>query len=165
MTPCYTANFVAPEVLKRQGYDAACDIWSLGVLLYTMLAGHTPFANGPNDTPNDILARIGEGKFMLAGGNWESVSPAAKELVQLMLHIDPHRRLNATQVLNHSWIAQRESLPHLRLTLQDAQLVKGAMNATFKALNANTKPLLEPVGASMLAQRRGKNRPKSSTAV
>lgn len=39
MTPCYTANFVAPEVLKRQGYDAACDIWSLGILLYTLLAG------------------------------------------------------------------------------------------------------------------------------
>ena len=39
MTPCYTANFVAPEVLKKQGYDAACDVWSLGVLLYTMLAG------------------------------------------------------------------------------------------------------------------------------
>ncbi|KAK3097834.1 hypothetical protein FSP39_013613 [Pinctada imbricata] len=165
MTPCYTANFVAPEVLKRQGYDAACDIWSLGVLLYTMLAGHTPFANGPNDTPNDILSRIGEGKFTLAGGNWDSVSAAAKDLVQKMLHVDPNSRLSATQVLNHPWIAQREALPHLRLTLQDAQLVKGAMTATFKALNNSPKPTLEPVGASGLAQRRGKNRPKSSTAV
>ena len=42
-TPCYTANFVAPEVLKRQGYDAACDVWSLGVLLYIMLAGYVGF--------------------------------------------------------------------------------------------------------------------------
>ncbi|KAG8448390.1 hypothetical protein GDO86_015472 [Hymenochirus boettgeri] len=57
LTPCYTANFVAPEVLMRQGYDAACDIWSLGVLLYTMLAGYTPFANGPNDTPEEICLK------------------------------------------------------------------------------------------------------------
>ncbi|KAH1165215.1 hypothetical protein KIL84_022774 [Mauremys mutica] len=78
LTPCYTANFVAPEVLMRQGYDAACDIWSLGVLLYTMLAGYTPFANGPNDTPEEILLRIGSGKFSLSGGNWDTVSDAAK---------------------------------------------------------------------------------------
>ncbi|XP_074253260.1 ribosomal protein S6 kinase alpha-2 isoform X3 [Saimiri boliviensis] len=78
MTPCYTANFVAPEVLKRQGYDAACDIWSLGILLYTMLAGFTPFANGPDDTAEEILARIGSGKYALSGGNWDSISDAAK---------------------------------------------------------------------------------------
>uniref|UniRef100_A0A183DMN2 Protein kinase domain-containing protein n=1 Tax=Gongylonema pulchrum TaxID=637853 RepID=A0A183DMN2_9BILA len=40
MTPCYTAQFVAPEVLKKQGYDMSCDVWSLGVLLYTMLSGY-----------------------------------------------------------------------------------------------------------------------------
>ena len=65
-------------MLKKQGYDAACDVWSLGVLLFTMLAGYTPFAHGPTDTETDILRRIGEGKLKLSGGNWDSVSAVAK---------------------------------------------------------------------------------------
>uniref|UniRef100_A0A8C6YLW8 non-specific serine/threonine protein kinase n=1 Tax=Naja naja TaxID=35670 RepID=A0A8C6YLW8_NAJNA len=156
LTPCYTANFVAPEVLMRQGYDAACDIWSLGVLLYTMLAGYTPFANGPNDTPEEILLRIGSGKFSLNGGNWDTVSDAAKDLLSHMLHVDPHQRYTAEQVLKHSWIACRDQLPHYQLNRQDApHLVKGAMAATYSALNNKTfQPVLEPVAASSLAQRR-----------
>ncbi|XP_019379683.1 PREDICTED: ribosomal protein S6 kinase alpha-3 isoform X4 [Gavialis gangeticus] len=156
MTPCYTANFVAPEVLKRQGYDAACDIWSLGVLLYTMLTGYTPFANGPDDTPEEILARIGSGKFSLSGGYWNSVSDTAKDLVSKMLHVDPHQRLTAAQVLRHPWIVHCDQLPQYQLNRQDApHLVKGAMAATYSALNRNQSPVLEPVGRSTLAQRRG----------
>nr|XP_056717823.1 ribosomal protein S6 kinase alpha-3 isoform X2 [Euleptes europaea] len=156
MTPCYTANFVAPEVLKRQGYDAACDIWSLGVLLYTMLTGYTPFANGPDDTPEEILARIGSGKFSLSGGYWNSVSDTAKDLVSKMLHVDPHQRLTAAQVLKHPWIVHCDQLPQFQLNRQDApHLVKGAMAATYSALNRNQSPVLEPVGRSTLAQRRG----------
>ncbi|XP_025029213.1 ribosomal protein S6 kinase alpha-3 isoform X1 [Python bivittatus] len=156
MTPCYTANFVAPEVLKRQGYDVACDIWSLGVLLYTMLTGYTPFANGPDDTPEEILARIGSGKFSLSGGYWNSVSETAKDLVWKMLHVDPHQRLTAAQVLRHPWIVHCDQLPQYQLNRQDApHLVKGAMAATYSALNRNQSPVLEPVGRSTLAQRRG----------
>uniref|UniRef100_A0A8C7DXK7 non-specific serine/threonine protein kinase n=1 Tax=Oncorhynchus kisutch TaxID=8019 RepID=A0A8C7DXK7_ONCKI len=124
MTPCYTANFVAPEVLKRQGYDEGCDVWSLGVLLYTTLAGFTPFANGPEDTPDEILSRIGSGHFTLTGGNWDGVSDAAKDLVSKMLHVDPHQRLTAMQVLKHPWIVQRDKLPNSQLQHQDAKLVK-----------------------------------------
>uniref|UniRef100_A0A674EBJ0 non-specific serine/threonine protein kinase n=1 Tax=Salmo trutta TaxID=8032 RepID=A0A674EBJ0_SALTR len=156
MTPCYTANFVAPEVLKKQGYDAACDIWSLGVLLYTMLTGFTPFANGPEDTPEEILARIGSGKFSLTGGYWNSVSAEAKDLVSKMLHVDPHQRLTAAQVLRHPWILHKDQLPMYQLNRQDApHLVKGAMAATYSALNMHVPPVLDPVGRSSLAQRRG----------
>ncbi|XP_071408812.1 ribosomal protein S6 kinase alpha-3 isoform X3 [Pithys albifrons albifrons] len=164
MTPCYTANFVAPEVLKRQGYDAACDIWSLGVLLYTMLTGYTPFANGPDDTPEEILARIGSGKFSLSGGYWNTVSDTAKDLVSKMLHVDPHQRLTAAQVLSHPWIVHCDQLPQYQLNRQEApHLVKGAMAATYSALNRNQSPVLEPVGRSTLAQRRGiKNIPSTA---
>ncbi|XP_053769923.1 ribosomal protein S6 kinase alpha-2 isoform X2 [Desmodus rotundus] len=159
MTPCYTANFVAPEVLKRQGYDAACDIWSLGTLLYTMLAGFTPFANGPDDTPEEILARISSGKYALSGGNWDFISDAAKDVVSKMLHVDPHQRLTAVQVLKHPWIVNREHLSQNQLSRQDVHLVKGAMAATYFALNRTPQaPRLEPVLSSSLAQRRGMKR-------
>uniref|UniRef100_A0A7N4NV52 non-specific serine/threonine protein kinase n=1 Tax=Sarcophilus harrisii TaxID=9305 RepID=A0A7N4NV52_SARHA len=120
MTPCYTANFVAPEVRLCEG----CDIWSLGILLYTMLAGYTPFANGPSDTPEEILTRIGGGKFTLSGGNWDTISETAKDLVSKMLHVDPHRRLTAKQVLQHPWVTQKDKLPQSQLSHQDVQLVK-----------------------------------------
>ncbi|XP_059374976.1 ribosomal protein S6 kinase alpha-1-like isoform X2 [Carassius carassius] len=163
MTPCYTANFVAPEVLKRQGYDEGCDIWSLGVLLYTMLAGFTPFANGPEDTPEEILSRIGSGHFTLMGGNWDAVSDAAKDLVSKMLHVDPHQRLTAKQVLKHPWIIQRDKLPNSQLQHQDAKLVKGAMAATYSALKSSQPPPeLKPIVSSFLAQRRVKKLPSTS---
>ncbi|CAB1330573.1 unnamed protein product [Coregonus sp. 'balchen'] len=163
MTPCYTANFVAPEVLKRQGYDEGCDIWSLGVLLYTMLAGFTPFANGPEDTPDEILSRIGSGHFTLTGGNWDAVSDAAKDLVSKMLHVDPHQRLTAMQVLKHPWIVQRDKLSNSQLQHQDAKLVKGAMAATYSALKSSQPtPELKPIESSFLAQRRVKKLPSTS---
>uniref|UniRef100_A0A5G2RAD2 non-specific serine/threonine protein kinase n=1 Tax=Sus scrofa TaxID=9823 RepID=A0A5G2RAD2_PIG len=166
LTPCYTANFVAPEVLMQQGYDAACDIWSLGVLFYTMLAGYTPFANGPNDTPEEILLRIGNGKFSLSGGNWDSISDGAKDLLSHMLHMDPQQRYTTEQVLKHSWITHRDQLPNDQPNRNDtSQAVKGAMVATYSALTHNTfQPVLEPVAASSLAQRRSMKK-RTSTGL
>uniref|UniRef100_A0A8C9YWY7 Ribosomal protein S6 kinase n=1 Tax=Sander lucioperca TaxID=283035 RepID=A0A8C9YWY7_SANLU len=156
MTPCYTATFMAPEVLKKQGYDAACDIWSLGILLYTMIAGFSPFASSTEETADEILAQIGSGKFIITGGNWDLVSDVAKDIVTKMLHVDPHQRLTAPQVLRHPWIVDRDQLSDRALTRQDALTVKGALSATYSALKrCAPAPLLEPVQSSSLAQRRG----------
>ncbi|CAG0884501.1 unnamed protein product, partial [Cyprideis torosa] len=160
MTPCYTANFVAPEVLKKQGYDAACDIWSLGTLLYTMLAGHTPFANGVTDSPTEILTRIEQNRVDLDSGNWLSVSSSAKDLVKRMLHLDASRRITASQVLNHPWIRNPEQLSCSHLVSQDPRILKAALTATYRAINSSnaTAPGLKPVEASALARRRGKTK-------
>ena len=50
-TQCGTPEFVAPEVMATTGYSEACDIWSLGVMMYIMLCGYLPF-NGSNITGN-----------------------------------------------------------------------------------------------------------------
>uniref|UniRef100_A0A8C5FXR7 Ribosomal protein S6 kinase n=1 Tax=Gadus morhua TaxID=8049 RepID=A0A8C5FXR7_GADMO len=147
MTPCYTATFVAPEILKKQGYDAACDIWSLGILLYTIIAGFSPFASGPDDTPEEILAQIGCGRFLLVGGNWDLVSDSAKDIVTKMLHVDPHHPIYIHNVVCCLILFHQ-----------------GALSATYSALKRNAPaPVLEPVLTSSLAQRRGLKKLSSSS--
>jgi len=162
MTPCYTANYVAPEVLKKQGYDAACDVWSLGVLLFTMLAGETPFASGPEDSPEDILQRIGKGQYDMSSGNWSTVSNLAKDIVTKMLDVNPARRLTTQQILAHPWMTSRNQ-PTTNLLRQDSQHLKAAVSATFQALR-NQSPLAPTVGnigQSELARRRRRSKPKN----
>ena len=53
-TQCGTPEFVAPEVMATTGYSEACDIWSLGVMMYIMLCGYLPF-NGSNITGQESL--------------------------------------------------------------------------------------------------------------
>ncbi|KAH0539282.1 ribosomal protein S6 kinase 2 beta [Cotesia glomerata] len=168
MTPCYTANFVAPEVLKRQGYDAACDIWSLGVLLYIMLAGCTPFPNSPGDTASDILNRIGLGFVNVDNGIWTHISTEAKDLVLRMLHIDPHRRPTAAAILKYSWIANRHRLPqkYLPETVTDPLSLKTAVAETYKAMSNNPRsPHIGPVVMSELARRRTQAKPGGATKL
>jgi len=161
-TPCYTANFVAPEVLKRQGYDAACDVWSLGVLLYIMLSGTTPFANSGGDDPKAILKRIGEGHMGLGfeSGNWRSVSSSAKDLIRLMLDVEPQKRPTAAQILAHPWMTSPNPLSTQLVVGTKVQDVKGAISATFDALRHTNlvTPALGNIGQSDLARRRRKSK-------
>ncbi|MFH4980468.1 hypothetical protein AB6A40_007177 [Gnathostoma spinigerum] len=167
MTPCYTAQFVAPEVLKKQGYDMSCDVWSLGVLLYAILSGEAPFATSANDTPSRILERVGGGHFSLCGPKWMDVSPLAKDLVRNMLHINPAQRITSKQILSHPWIVKRDLLPeHNLYRPNNPSKMKIAIDHTLKVMGCPALPgPLCPVHASALAQRRRQRRVISKTEL
>jgi len=97
MTPCFTKNYVAPEVLSKQAYDVSCDIWSLGCLMFTMLGGQTPFNISESDSEENILKKLNNDELKLTGGNWDFVSDLAKELLRKMLTFDVNKRPTAKE--------------------------------------------------------------------
>ncbi|CAF3841976.1 unnamed protein product [Rotaria magnacalcarata] len=156
MTPCFTKEYAAPEVLSRKRYDESCDIWSLGVLLYTLLAGYTPFAFDRDDSHELILARTSV-KLQFTGPTWDQVSYNAKTLVSSMLDIEPKRRPSALELCKHPWFANIDSLPNVKLgNIQDHNHIRYNLDATFTAMNPNSNKTLAlgPIGDSNLFKRR-----------
>jgi calcium-dependent protein kinase len=90
-----TSTYMAPEQITGHEYTMAVDMWSLGVLLYVMLSGTTPFA-----TPTHALS----GCIALSGGDWVDISADAKDLIAHLLVLDPDERLTAAQSLEHRWL-------------------------------------------------------------
>lgn len=85
--------YIAPEVLSG-AYGLECDIWSLGVILFTMLSGMVPF-NG--SSVSEIFDKIQIGSYSFSGIEWNMVSEEAKDLITGMLKIDITDRLTARQ--------------------------------------------------------------------
>lgn len=99
-TVCGTPNYVAPEVLKEQGYDGLiADVWSCGVILFVMLAGYLPF---DDDNMNQLFTKIERGEYRMA----RHFSDGAKDLISKMLVTDPAARIKLDDVTKHSWFAE-----------------------------------------------------------
>ncbi|KAG9454951.1 hypothetical protein H6P81_007855 [Aristolochia fimbriata] len=102
-----SAYYIAPEVLKRD-YGPEVDIWSIGVMLYILLAGVPPFWA---ESESGIFNAILKGNIDFTGEPWPSISPGAKELVRRMLQKEPKLRITASEVLNHPWIKEDGDAP------------------------------------------------------
>ena len=83
--------YMAPEVLKGS-YTKKCDVWSMGVVMYTMLCGEPPFWGRNN---KEILNNVKKGEFKMRGKVWDRVSHIAKDLVGKLLQKCPENRLTA----------------------------------------------------------------------
>ncbi|PNY06736.1 CBL-interacting serine/threonine-protein kinase 25-like protein, partial [Trifolium pratense] len=97
LTPCGTPAYVAPEVLKKIGYDGSkADIWSCGVILFALLCGYLPF-QGEN------VMRIYSKSFKADYALPEWISPGAKKLISNLLCVDPEKRFSIPDIMKDPW--------------------------------------------------------------
>ncbi|KAI9272684.1 kinase-like domain-containing protein [Phascolomyces articulosus] len=71
MTACGTPGYVAPEILLRSGHGTPVDIWSVGVIMYTLLSGYTPFWGADEATLFDNIIR---GQYDYDEEYWSDIS-------------------------------------------------------------------------------------------
>lgn len=104
-TVCGTPLYLAPEILLTRGnstYTKQIDVWSLGVLLYVLLSGSSPFND---DDPNlSLNQQIVKGIYHFPKVCFDHVSKDAIDLIKGMLVVNPLRRITSDDILKHKWL-------------------------------------------------------------
>ncbi|KAK3830925.1 MAG: kinase-like domain-containing protein [Linnemannia elongata] len=95
---CGSAAYTAPEIIVGKKYSGPeADIWSLGVILYTLLAGYLPF---DDDNETVVQDKIVDLDYEMPN---ELFCKDAQDLIQSILKEDPKERFTIEQILAHSW--------------------------------------------------------------
>ena len=89
--------YVSPEMLQPGSYSGqGADVWSLGVILYTVLVGHYPFFDS---SPLHLFSKVRSGYYQVPS----HVSELARSLISSLLAYEPENRVPAWAVLEHPW--------------------------------------------------------------
>lgn len=91
-----TPHCLAPEMIQRSGHSFAVDWWTLGVLIYEMMFGESPFAAA---TPYETYAKIIANQPELP----KDMDAAARDLISGLLQKAPERRYGKEEVRTHSF--------------------------------------------------------------
>ncbi|XP_050235355.1 CBL-interacting serine/threonine-protein kinase 25-like [Mercurialis annua] len=96
-TQCGTPAYVAPEILRKKGYDGAkADIWSCGVVLFVLLAGYLPFQN---ENLMKMYLKIFKADYEIPP--W--ISKDSRILISKLLVVDPEKRISIPNIMENRW--------------------------------------------------------------
>jgi len=145
-----TEEYLAPETLSDMGeLSYSCDYWSLGIIIYQLLNGSTPFKGRSDLETYHNIQKCHEIKFTNS-----KIDPLAKDLIQGLLVKEPTLRLgyeNIEEIMNHPYFegVDWETVCSSRVPYNPPQarrpvrLTKNAMSSSFSNANSNIKsPLI-----------------------
>ena len=108
-TVCGTPNYIAPEILEgKTGHSYEVDIWSLGVIMYTLIIGKPPFET---NNVKETYKRIKIGNYTFP--EHAVISEPAKDLIQSILVLDPYKRPKLDEILAHDFFNIGVSIPKI----------------------------------------------------
>ncbi|SCU84452.1 LANO_0C01398g1_1 [Lachancea nothofagi CBS 11611] len=99
-------EFSRAATFEQHGYDAKCDLWSLGVIAHIILTGISPFYGDGSEA--SIIRNAKMGSLSFNSKQWSKVSEHAKSFVRRLLEIDVHKRLDSQGAFHHLWIAKHK---------------------------------------------------------
>eukprot|EP01063_Lacrimia_lanifica_P002122 TRINITY_DN11099_c0_g1_i2.p2 TRINITY_DN11099_c0_g1~~TRINITY_DN11099_c0_g1_i2.p2 ORF type:complete len:410 (+),score=152.32 TRINITY_DN11099_c0_g1_i2:1464-2693(+) len=147
-TPCGTSFYIAPEIIRAIEMNGVVplritsmdvkylDMWSIGVVLYIMLAGTPPFMGQIRSKEERValLQKIDRG-VLFPDSKWAAISDDAKDLIDGLLTINPSKRLNAHQALLSRFITCHERQPTNSLPTPLIFQELGSREAVMKAMD------------------------------
>jgi serine/threonine protein kinase len=121
--PQYTVAYAAPEILAslttRAKYGSACDMWAIGVMLFTIYAQHYPFEglqteagykNHATFTPHHRKC-LAAGSYSFEASGFQRASTFALAAISALLKVESSARLTAKQLLEHEWLSEPIRVP------------------------------------------------------
>ncbi|KAK3669829.1 Calmodulin-dependent protein kinase cmk2 [Recurvomyces mirabilis] len=120
-------GYAAPEVMLKRGHSYPVDMWSMGVITYTLLCGYSPFRS---ESLADLIDETKHGRVVFHERYWKDVSQQAKAFIMTLLKPDAKDRATSAQALKDPWISgvgatDHNLLPEIKAYMARAKLRRG----------------------------------------
>ncbi|KAH6709598.1 kinase-like domain-containing protein [Leptodontidium sp. 2 PMI_412] len=120
-------GYAAPEVMLKKGHGKPVDMWSLGVITYTLLCGYSPFRS---ENLQELIEECSSARVIFHERYWKDVSDDAKDFIGHLLQPDADDRSTSKQALRHSWLSGENAtdhnlLPEIKAYMAKARLRRG----------------------------------------
>lgn len=145
-----TLPFMAPELIKRMnGFNQYCDqsvdIWSIGIMAYTLLSGCHPFDS--KKANSSMIHKILSGKFDFPSPQWDAVPKHCKDFIQKCLVLDPKKRATAQELLKHPWIISSISTFPNGFAKKEQEKLEEQKTSRNNSRNNSVQSILELFGS------------------
>lgn len=120
-------GYAAPEVMLKKGHGKPVDMWSMGVITYTLLCGYSPFRA---ENLQDLIDECSNAQIVFHERYWKDVSDDAKDFIMHLLQPDADARWTSQQALRHPWLSGENAtdhnlLPEIKAYMAKARLKRG----------------------------------------